>query len=290
MKNIRKAYGMLLIPIAFFLIFVCWPTLQTIYISFTDWKGIGVKNWIGLENYRNQWTVDETFWKAIKNNVFWALGMIIVPQIIGLTQASLMVRGKIQFFRTFQLVFFLPQVVSTVVAAIIWRWIYDPLSGPLVYVFKELGMNSMAFGWLGNPKTVMLALFIVNVWLAYGFCTIIYNAAIRSIDESLYEASVMDGANSMAQFVHITMPGIREAITVVTLMMMISSLTVFDLVFIMTNGGPGFSSYVISLYMYFNGFIYNRVGYAASLSLTLTFFVFILSLLFMWLRERRRVV
>jgi len=286
LKNAKVAYAMLAIPMFFYFLFVLFPATQTFYISLTSWDGIGAKKFIGLQNYWDQWTTDDTFFTALKNNMLWAVGMVIIPQIFGVIQASLIVRGKVHKSNVYQLLFFLPQIISSVVAAIVWKWIYDPLSGPFVEFLKWAGLESLAFGWLGDPRTVVLAIFIVNVWIVTGFCTVVYGAAIRGIEEDLYEAAKIDGAGSMKQFTNITIPKIRDTMTTVTLMLLIWSLTVFDLIYVMSEGGPGYSSYVISLYVYFEGFIYNRVGFAASLSVTLTIFVLFLSLILLRFKER----
>lgn len=287
--NLRQnmvAYAFVLPAMAFFLIFVCIPAVQTFLTSFTQWEGIGHKKFIGLQNYINIFSNNERFWIAIKNNLMWAACSATVPLAIGLIQANLLIRGKVKYANVFQLIFFLPQIISSVVAAITWKWIYDPNMGPLNSALKAVGLESFTKPWLGDPGVVMLALLIVYIWIAYGFCTVVFCAAIQGVDEQLYEASRLDGCGSWRQFWNVTLPSIRQSMTTVLLLMIVWSFQVFDLVFTMTTGGPGYSSYVMSYYVYYEGFIANNVGFASALSMTLTTIILVFSKVFMKLREK----
>lgn len=286
LKENMTAYLLLLPAMAMFLIFVCLPAVQSFTTSFTQWEGIGPKKFIGVQNYVNIFVNNELFWTAIKNNILWAVCSATIPLWIGLFQANLLIRGKVKYANIFQLIFFLPQIISTVVAAIIWKWIYDPNFGPLNVLFKVMGLGGLEVSWLGNPNTVMIALFVIYSWLAYGFCTVVFCAAIQGVDEQLYEASRMDGCGSWRQFWSVTLPCIRQSMTTVLLLMIIWSFQVFDLVFTTTQGGPGYSSYVISYYVYYEGFIANHAGYATALSITLTVIILTFSWGFMRVRER----
>lgn len=290
--NLRQniaAYAFMLPAMVFFLIFVCIPAVQTFLTSFTQWEGIGAKKFIGLENYTNIFFNNERFLTAIKNNLMWAVCSATIPLAIGLLQANLLIRGKVKYSNIFQLIFFLPQIISSVVAAITWKWIYDPNAGPLNSALKALGLESLTRPWLGDPEVVMLALLVVYIWIAYGFCTVVFCAAIQGVDEQLYEASRLDGCGSWRQFRNVTLPSIRQSMTTVLLLMIVWSFQVFDLVFTMTRGGPGYSSYVMSYYVYYEGFMANNVGFASALSMTLTAIILIFSKVFMKLRERGEI-
>ena len=161
--------------------------------------------------------------------------------------------------------------------------------GPLNGILKLLGFEELStIGWLGNPDTVMIALCVVNVWIHYGFCCVVFTSAMQGIDKEYYEAAMIDGASRTVQFWKITFPGIREAMTTVLTLMMIWSFKVFDIVFAMTKGGPGQHSYVIALYTYMEGFIYNRLGFASAITVSLTILVLSMSKIFVWLRDRGR--
>ncbi len=293
MKSLNKintrqniaAYAFILPAMVFFLIFVCLPAVQSFFTSFTQWEGIGPKKYTGIENYVNIFK-DDRFWIAIKNNLLWAVCSATIPLVIGLVQANMLIRGRVRFANIFQLIFFLPQIISSVVAAITWKWIYDPNLGPLNSLLMALGLENLTRPWLGDPDIVMFALLVVYIWVSYGFCTVVLCAAIQGVNEQLYEAARLDGCGRWMQFWNVTLPSIRQSMTTVLLLMIVWSFQVFDLVFTMTSGGPGYSSYVISYFVYYEGFIANNVGFAAALSIVLTTFILIFSKVFMKLREK----
>ena len=211
----------------------------------------------------------------------------MIPVWIGLILANILEKGKIKFARVFQLIFFLPQVISAVIAAVMWKWIYDPVIGPLNSFLTAIGLERFTTGWLGDPNTVMPALFVIFVWQTYGFCFVVFTSAIQSVDVQLYDVAEIDGCGSLGQFMNVTLPGIRQAMTTIVLLMVISSFTIFALVMTTTQGGPGYSSYVISYYVYYQAFMANRVGYGAATSILLTIMILAFVKLFMYIRERK---
>lgn len=271
--------------VAFFMI---WPALQTFYISMTSWDGISPKKFVGLQNYVHLFTDEPMFLQAIKNTLLWVAGGTTIPVFLGLVFANFLVRGKIRFTKWFQMGFFFPQIISSVIAAVIWKWIYDPSFGPLSAILDGLGIGRPAAGWLGNPDIVMYALFVIFVWGTFGYTTMIFTAALQGVDSQLYDAANIDGCGSWSQFRHVTIPGLRQTITTVVILMTASSFSVFDIVMATTKGGPGYSSYVISFYVYTQGFIVNRLGFAAAASIILTLFVLIVSRTITWIREREQ--
>ena len=173
-----------------------------------------------------------------------------------------------------------------VVAAVAWSWLYNPLTGPLTQLVAKLGIEVPA-GLLASKQTVIPALLVVSVWLTFGFCCLIYTSAIQGIDESLYDAGKIDGASPLQEFFHITVPCVRETTTTLTLLMLISSFKVFDLVYTMTDGGPSNGSMVISLYAYKEGFLYSHMGYAAAVTMVMSVLLLVLSQGYTRFRARR---
>lgn len=285
-NNQLVGYLFLLPPMSVFIFFVCLPVIQTFTYSLTKWAGIGPKVFVGFKNYIDIIFNDETFFIAIRNNLLWTVGSAAVPVWIGLILANLLVRSGIKHHNIFQLIFFLPQVVSTVIATTMWKWLYNPVLGPLKVLLPLIGIEKYN-GLLGNPKTVMIALFIIYVWQTYGFCMVIFSSAIQCVDTQLYDAAKIDGCGWYRQFWAVTMPGIRQAMTSTLLLMVIWSFQIFDLVMTTTRGGPGYSSYVISYYVYYEGFIANKIGYSAAASIMLATFIMIFSKVFMYFREKQ---
>lgn len=264
------------------------PSVQTLFISLTEWEGLGPKTFVGLSNYAKLFSPKE--WPLIKtalwNNVLWAIVSVTIPVWLGLVLSSILVRGRRKSAKGLQLIYFLPQVVSMVVAAIAWSWLYNPLTGPLTGVVRALGIDAPA-GLLASKSTVVPALLVVSVWLMFGFSCLIYTSAIQNIDESVYDAARVDGVNKLQEFFYITVPGVRGTTTTLTMLMLISSFKVFDLVYTMTNGGPANGSMVISLYAYKEGFLYNCMGYAAAVTMVLSILLLVLSQGYLKLRARK---
>ncbi len=284
-KTNPVAYIFILPTLVLFGGFVIWPLLQTVYLSFQNWNGIGAIEFTGLDNYV-EFFRDPHVWQSFQNNLLWMVCSCTIPIIIGLIQASLLVNSGIRHSKVFQLILFLPQVFSSVIAAVIWSWIYNPVLGPLNRALEAMGLSGLAKAWLGDEKTVMFALLIMSIWLSYGFNMVVYSAAIQGIDSDIYEAATLDGCGPLRKLVSVTIPCVRTTTTTLLMFALIDSFKVFDIVFQMTKGGPGYSSHVLSYYLYNEAFIKNRIGYGASIAVILTVFILIVSRVFLRVRER----
>lgn len=274
--------GMLL----FFLIAVI-PIFQTFGLSFTDWDGVKAfsdMKIIGLDNYKTVITGRE-FLIAIKNNLIWAFVSVTIPVGIGLVQAAVIVNSDVKCKNLFQLLLFLPQILSSMIMSIMWLAIYDPASGLLNEALKMVGLDSFARPWLGDKSTAIYALLVMSIWTAYGFNTVIYCTAIRSVDQSMYEAAKIDGANFLQNFFKITIPSISKTTTTLLLLSLIGAFKVFDVVFQMTKGGPGYYTYVMSYYLYQTAFASNKIGLGCAIAVLLTVIVFVVSRVFQRLRK-----
>lgn len=278
--------GMLL----FFLIAVI-PIFQTLLLSFTDWDGIrslSALGSIGLENYYKVITGDE-FLLALKNNVLWALVSVTVPIWIGIVQASVIVNSQVKCKNLFQLLLFLPQILSGIIMSIMWLAIYDPASGLVNALLDVAGLGGLIQPWLGNKNTAIWCLLIMSIWGGYGFNTIIYCTAIRAVDPEMYDAAAIDGANSLQIFFKITVPAVRGTTTTLMLFSLIGAFKVFDVVFQMTKGGPGYYTYVISYYLYQTAFTSNKVGRGCAIAVLLTALVLAISRIFQWMRREEDI-
>lgn len=285
-KKYSNAACFFVLPsVILFGVFVCYPVLQTIFLSFTNWDGIGAVEFNGLDNYM-KFFQDPLVRKAIMNNLLWMAANCTVPLFIGLFQASLLVNSGISHGKIFQLILFLPQIFSSVVATVTWTWIYNSATGPLNEFLKTIGLGKYAAAWIGNPDTVMFALLVMAIWLGYGFNTVVFTAAMQGIDTSLYEAAILDGCGSVKKFIYITLPGVRSTMTTLLLFALIGSFQVFDIVYQMTKGGPGYSSYVLSYHLYNEAFMNNHVGYGATIAVITSILILTVSKLFLWSREK----
>lgn len=274
--------------ILFFLIAVI-PIFQTIGLSFTDWDGVKPLNtmkFIGFDNYEKVITGEE-FFHAIKNNVLWALVSVTVPIAIGVIQANVIVNSKVKCKNLFQLLLFLPQILSSMIMSIMWLAIYDPATGLLNGILDAVGLDALIQPWLGSKETAIWCLLIMSVWSSYGFNTIIYCTAIRAVDGSMYEAAKIDGANELQLFFKITLPAISKTTTTLMLLSLIGAFKVFDVVLQMTKGGPGYNTYVISYYLYQTAFTSNKIGVGCAIAVLLTMLVLVVSNVFQWLRKEK---
>ena len=262
----------LLVYLLFFLV----PVARTVMLSFFRWDGLSTRVFFGMGNYLTL-LKDEKFMSALAHNGILVLFLMVLPTIIGLLLATIIEGSRIPGNKIFEVAFFMPQVLSLVVVGVIWKWIYNPTFGVINAFLRALGLDFLARGWLGDSKTALGAVGLTGSWVNYGFAMIIFLAGYTRIPVSLYESASIDGANSWRKFFNISIPGLHREIMVVGIYLFISSLKTFDLVYVMTRGGPGFATNVISLYVFKNAFQYNRLGYAAAMAISLALIIFVVS-------------
>jgi ABC-type sugar transport system permease subunit len=266
--------------------FFIQPFFYSIYYSLTDWNGADpVKQFVGLSNYIKL-AGDSLLWQALGHNLIWVIIGTVAPIAIGLLLGVLIWTGALGrvVFRT---IYFLPVILSEVVVAIIWNWIYHPLFGAVNQILRGIGLDHLARGWLGDPQTALLALLITAIWTYYGFCFVIIMAGLQNVDISLVEAATIDGANGWQRFIHVIVPQLSHVITMITAFTLIGGFNVFGTVFVMTQGGPGTATQVIATYTYRKAFQESQVGYGAALSMVMTLLSLVTSYIFIRLRERQ---
>jgi raffinose/stachyose/melibiose transport system permease protein len=209
----------------------------------------------------------------------------IAPIAIGFLLAVLLWGSK-RFALVLRTLYFLPVVLPTVVLATVWGWIYNPLFGPLNAWLVDLGLPSLQRGWLGDPHTALGAVLTAAVWGTFGLVVVIVFAALQNINTDLVDAAEIDGANWYRRAWHIMLPSIAPVITMITTITLIGGFSVFDVVFIMTGGGPGTSTEVLGTYTYRQAFNDNQIGYGAALSMVITAVSLVTAVVFVRLRER----
>jgi ABC-type sugar transport system permease subunit len=256
---------LMLLVIVFFL----FPLGNAIYYSFVDFDGIDpTPAFVGLQNYARLLT-DPEVWHALGNNAIWIVIGTAAPLLIGLAQALLLwkVRNAGILYR---LAFFLPYVLPQVAIGIVWGWIYDPVSGWVNKALQVVGLDSFATGWLGNPNTALYAVLVTAIWATTGFVLIIFLSALRNVDGALMDASRLDGVNAVQQLVYIILPQIMPVFLMVTTVTLVGGFSVFDIIFIMTGGGPANATNVIGTYAYTNAFQLSQISYGTTLALLIT--------------------
>lgn len=269
-------YLFLLPNILGFLAFNVFPVLFAIGMSFTRWDLISKPAFVGLGNYQRLFLEDESFRIAVKNTLIFTGLSVPAVTIISLILANALnqkIRGT-TFYRT---AYFLPVVSSTVAVALVWAWFFNPDFGLANDILLKLGLPK--FKWLASSATALPSIVMVSVWRGIGPSTVIFLAGLQGIPEELYDAGKIDGANSRQLFRYITLPMLSPTTFFVIVVSIIGSFQVFDLVYIMTGGGPGRASLVIVYYIYQNAFRWFRMGYAASVAFVLFIVIFVLTLI-----------
>jgi raffinose/stachyose/melibiose transport system permease protein len=262
----RRAWLFLLPPLVLMIACVAWPTAFLVWLSTQKWDGLGSMTFVGLNNYARV-LADDRFWTAIQNNVKWSVASAIIPPAVGLVLAILLSRSTIRGGGVFRIVYFTPQIVASAIVAIIWRWIYAP-EGPVNTVLAGLGVENPPL-WLADADVALMAVFIAYAWVTFGFSMLIFETAIRSIDEELFDAAKVDGATFLGEVRHILLPGIRPAIATVLIVSTIWSFQIFDLIYLTTAGGPGDATQVLSIGIYTSMFAARDVGRGAAMAVIL---------------------
>ena len=255
--------------------FILFPVIFSFYLSFHKWNMFsGNTTFIGLDNYVRMLKSDE-FWQVLKNTAVYTLGTIPLNMGISLMIAYVLhkkIAGK-KFLRT---AFFAPVIISPVAAAVIWRWLYDPNFGLVNYSLGFLGINPI--NWLNDQTAAMFALIIMGVWKTFGINMVLFSAGLQGIPDNYYEAADIDGAGGWAKFWNITIPMLAPTTFFILVMSMISSFQVFDLVYVLTSGGPLGSTKVMVFYIYEYAFKFFEMGYASAASYILFFILFVLTM------------
>lgn len=250
-----------------YLIFKLGPLFTGFYLALLDWNGLDPARYVGLRNFARI-LEDSDILLALWHNVVYALGTVVGKVVISLFLAVLLnqaLRGR-AFYRT---ALFMPVIMSFVVVGVLWSWMYNVEQGLLNQLFSVLGLEFLRQNWLGDPKTAMLSLILVDIWKWYGFHMVIFLAGLQTIPEDLYEAAMVDGASRFRQFWSITLPLLKPVTLINVTLSLMGGFNVFDIPFIMTEGGPAKATLVAALHIYIRGFKFYKFGYASALSIVL---------------------
>ncbi|MDD9800811.1 MAG: sugar ABC transporter permease [Gammaproteobacteria bacterium] len=247
-----------------FTTYVLWPIAQSIWISFHTWDGVGQMEWAGLANYMEM-AGDEQIATAISNNVLW-LALYLLSPPLGLMLA-LFLNQQIRAIRLAKSLFFFPFVINLVVVGLVFRWFYDPSYGPLNAAITALGGE--AIGILANEDTATYGVIAAGLWPQTAYCMIIYLAGLSGVNREIVEAARIDGARGWRMLYHIVLPQLRPATFVVVVVTVVGALRSFDLIAIMTEGGPYGSSTVLAWEMYEQALFSYRMGYGAAIAVLL---------------------
>jgi ABC-type sugar transport system permease subunit len=268
-------YLWILPALLLYFVFKLAPMLGGIYLALLKWDGIAAPEFVGLRNFARIFS-DEIIGMALWHNVLYAAGTVTAKIVLSLFLALLLnqaLRGR-TFYRT---ALFLPVVMSFVVVGILWSWLYNTQFGLINNLLTTVGLGVLAHDWLGDPNSALWALMVVDTWKWYGFHMVIFLAGLQTIPLELYEAAHIDGASRRQQFLHITLPLLQPVMLVNVTLALMGAFNVFDIPYIMTEGGPANSTIVMALHIYIQGFKFYQFGYAAALSYVLLVLVTIIA-------------
>jgi raffinose/stachyose/melibiose transport system permease protein len=259
-------------------LFVYYPLVRNIGNGFYEWNPFtSDRIFVSIENYVRLFK-DPVFYTVLKNNILYATISVILQVGLGLVIAAIL-EDKIfrRFSGVFRTVFFIPVLISMTVIGILFSFIYNPEVGLLNEFLRAIGLGHLAEGWLGEPKTAIFAVIAVSQWQSIGYAVMLFVLAVQKVPGELYEAATIDGAGKVRTFFTITVPQVKEMTFVLLIYTVTGSFLVFSEVYVLTSGGPGYSSQVFSTYLYQKAFIDNEPGYASAianviLGITLTFY------------------
>ncbi|WP_114854387.1 carbohydrate ABC transporter permease [Brachybacterium sp. YJGR34] len=250
-------------------VFFLFPLGNAMYYAFVDFDGLNpTPPFVGLANFTEMFG-DPKVWAALKNNAIWILIGTVAPLVIGLALALLTwtVRRGSPFYR---IAFFLPYVLPQVAIGVVWSWIYDPVNGWLNRILEVVGLEAWQTGWLGNPNTALYAVLGTAIWATSGFVFVIFLSTLGNVDVELIEAARLDGANTLQRLWYIVLPQIMPVFLMVTTITLIGGFGVFDIIFVMTGGGPAGATDVLGTYAYSTAFELSRISYGTTLALLIT--------------------
>lgn len=275
----------LLPPAIIYFVFVLLPVLQAVRFSFFKWNGLGpMENFVGFDNYA-QALRDGVFLRALGNNLLIVAMSVLIqlPLALGL---ALLIRRNLPGRAIFRVIFFLPYVLSEVITGVLWSFIYNPQSG-LLNKILSIFPGFEPHGWLGDTKIVLFVLFVVITWKYFGLYLILYMAGLQNVPAELEEAAKIDGANNFQVLRFITIPMLGTTLRLSLFLSVLGSLQIFDLVWIMTTGGPVNATQTMATYIYKFGFKTFAIGYGSAVAILLFAFCFVFSFVYQRYAMRR---
>lgn len=283
-RNFLTGYALLLPSLILFLVFFLYPVLYSLYLSFFEWDLLTPARPVGLGNYRELFSSSE-FLETLGNTVKFSGGVVILTMTLGLVLA-LLLNNRTKLAAFLRACIFTSYVVSWVAVSLLWIWLLDPQYGLISYFFRLVGLAPV--NWLGNYRIALLSLVLVTVWKIIGYAMIIFLAGLQSINQDYYEATALDGATFWQQFRYITWPLLAPTTVFLLITLTIASFQGFDIVKIMTQGGPVYSTTIYVYYVYEQAFNYFKLG-KASAAVTIFFNLILLLTLSQYIYLRRKL-
>jgi raffinose/stachyose/melibiose transport system permease protein len=278
-------YAYVLPAFAVFVLFKGYPTIHNLYLTLFSWDGISAqKLFVGVKNYADM-LGDYVLWRALANTAIY-VAVTVVTEVGGGLLLALLFSLKFRGSAVFRLLAFSPFMIPMVAVGILWSLILDPYVGVINALLRAVGLDVVAQPWLGDSRTALLAILGVSFWRYVGFNMILFFGALQRMPRDLYEAAFIDGASQARVFRAITIPLLRETTTVVTLYCVIGGINMFDLFWVMTQGGPAHSTEILSTWAVLKAFKYFQMGYGATIVTVILLLCVAATVLYLGARQR----
>jgi len=285
-QNFLWRTALLALPLMVFGLLIVWPLLSSFYYSFTNWNGFSSDyRYVGLDNFARIFS-DRLFLRAILNTLVWMIAAIVLPTGLGLVLA-LLIDSQVPGASVFKSIFYLPICLSAIVVGQIWVWIYEPDWGLLNTVVATVTGQESHYAWLAKPGTALYSVIIAWSWQQTGLAMVIFLAGLTAIPHDLLEVCHIEGATAMQRIRQVVLPLLRPATVVVVALGVINSLKGFDILYIMTGGGPFNTSDTLAMHMYNESFKKYHMGYGSAISVVL--FLIALAIIFAYFRQLKKV-
>ncbi|AEH90364.1 MULTISPECIES: sugar ABC transporter permease [Mesorhizobium] len=282
------AFLMILPAAILFCLFYLWPFINGFWLSLHNWDGFSDPTWAGFSNYQRL-LHDRIFLGALRNNLIFVVAVVILKNVLGLGLALLLNRALVgrAFFRAAA---FVPVTMSFVAVGLLWSWIYNPVFGLLNGALDLFGLGALKQSWLGDADIALYSIIVVDVWKWLGFHAVIYLAGLQTIPSELYESAKMDGAGPLQRFRHVTVPMMMPIVFINTILGLSGAFVRnFDIVYVLTKGGPNHATEVVLTYMMSKAFQDGAMSYAAAIGYVLFLIVGLASVGLLALMRRQRL-
>ena len=286
LKKIKKkelfenimGFSFVLPLIIFIIIFILYPVITSIILTLFKWKGYGPIKFVGIQNFVNIFITNEYFPTAVKNSIIFSIfctsGTILVGFIL-----AVLIDLKVFFWKVYRFIFFLTVILTVIVTGMLWMRVFDPY-GLLNNLLTILHLGELQRIWLGAPNTAFAIIIFVTIWQYSGFTMIVFLAGMQNIDETIYEAAKIDGASTMKRIISISIPLLKNVFAIIIALQFIFSFRIFDVIWVMTGGGPAGATEVLGTHLYKLAFQATKFGYASVLAVIMFIISLILSLIY----------
>jgi raffinose/stachyose/melibiose transport system permease protein len=249
-------------------VFLLYPLVRAIYLSFMHWRGFGDPTFAGFGNFVQLFTIDPFFGTAFRNTLIWIVLSLVAPILLAVPVAVVL-NGKLHGRVAFRTAFYLPAVLSSIVVAMSWSFIYRPRDGFFNQLLRGVGLGNVATDWLGDPHLALYSVLVVSIWAGTGAAMVLILAGLQGVPAELIEACRLDGGNRWTVFWHVEIPTLRPTLALVLLLSVINSLKAFDLIAAMTGGGPGGASQLLPYYAWTAAITNHNYGLGSAVAVIL---------------------